>query len=281
MTIDKLNVAISAVRAGDKASGQQLLSEIVKAESSNETAWLWLSACVDNIEQKKYCLTKALSINPDNQNARKALTQLEQPPQPSMEDIVPRSIAKPTESDESKVPPKPATPFPTHVIAPRAKPPPSKKRKQVSTVWIVRCVLILGVVVVGAIGVSIFLKITLAPAVSVSQPAASCLSLINDYEDKIIPLMEEFTNAQTAGLSASGITLESVIQDMQRIKRDIANVSPPSCVQGTSDLIVNGMNSIINVFIGFMGDEYTPVQRRLSQGWLDLNNGTDQLVALA
>jgi len=110
MTIDKLNVAIAAVRAGDKTSGQQLLSEIVKAEPSNETAWLWLSACVDNIEQLKYCLTKALSINPDNQNARKALTQLEQPPQPSMEDIVPRSIAKPPESDESKVPQEPAAP---------------------------------------------------------------------------------------------------------------------------------------------------------------------------
>src|SRR3970040_35564 len=100
MTSDKPNAAIAAVKAGDKTSGLHLLSEIVKVEPSNETAWLWLSVCVDNVEQKKYCLTKALSINPNNQNARKALAQLEQPPQPSVEDIAPRSVAKPTESVE-------------------------------------------------------------------------------------------------------------------------------------------------------------------------------------
>ena len=33
-------------------------------------AWLWLSACVPNLEQKKLCLSKVLGINPNNQQAR-------------------------------------------------------------------------------------------------------------------------------------------------------------------------------------------------------------------
>jgi hypothetical protein len=79
-----------AFKAGNKVAARQLLAEVAKAEPNNETAWLWLAGCVDNIEQKKFCLSKALAINPNNQNARKALMQLEPQElgQPSVEDIV-------------------------------------------------------------------------------------------------------------------------------------------------------------------------------------------------
>lgn len=94
MVSDKLNAAIAAIKAGNKAVGLRLLSEIVKSDPNNETAWLWLSTCVNKTEQKKYCLSKALSINPNNQNARRALEQLESPPQPSFEEMSSVSSAK-------------------------------------------------------------------------------------------------------------------------------------------------------------------------------------------
>jgi len=87
MVSDKLNAAIAAIKAGNKAVGLRLLSEVVQADPNNETAWLWLSTCVNKTEQKKYCLSKALSINPSNQNARRALEQLESSPQPSFEEM--------------------------------------------------------------------------------------------------------------------------------------------------------------------------------------------------
>ena len=92
----KLNLAIAAVKIGDKVTGLRLLSEVIKGEPANEMAWLWLSACLANEDQKKYCLTRVLLINPGNQTAQKALAQLEPPPQPSIAEItgdVPQSGA--------------------------------------------------------------------------------------------------------------------------------------------------------------------------------------------
>lgn len=116
MTTNKLTAAIAAIRAGDKSSGRLLLFEIVKEEPANETAWLWLSVCVDNVEQKKYSLSQALAINPSNQNARKVLAQLEQPQQPSVEDIVFRPISKPKNNEESILPPSPIATRPDSTI---------------------------------------------------------------------------------------------------------------------------------------------------------------------
>lgn len=88
MSQDKLNSAIAAFKSGDKNVAQQILSDLVKSEPNNENAWLWLSACLTNVEHKIYCLNKALSINPNNQNAQKALAQLQPSLEPSFDDIV-------------------------------------------------------------------------------------------------------------------------------------------------------------------------------------------------
>lgn len=76
MSENKLNEAISLVKAGNKKVAAQLLKEIVQHEPGNEVAWLWLYSCVDNIEQKKYCLQKAIEINPGNLKAKEALSRL-------------------------------------------------------------------------------------------------------------------------------------------------------------------------------------------------------------
>jgi hypothetical protein len=74
---EKLNAAINAIKAGNKATAMRILAGIVIADPNNERAWLWLSMCVEEIDRKKYCLSKVLAINPNNLDARKALVQLE------------------------------------------------------------------------------------------------------------------------------------------------------------------------------------------------------------
>ena len=76
MSSPSLEKAIQLIRNGDKKSGGKLLAEIVKQEPRNETAWLWLAGCFDNDEKKKFCLRKALEINPDNAKAWDALNRL-------------------------------------------------------------------------------------------------------------------------------------------------------------------------------------------------------------
>ena len=79
METSLLNAAIHAIKSGDKANGQRLLTELVKSEPNNELAWLWLSVCFEDPQKKKYCLNRTLTINPANPNARRALEQLERP----------------------------------------------------------------------------------------------------------------------------------------------------------------------------------------------------------
>ncbi len=71
--MNKLQAAISAIKKGDKATGKKLLIEVLRANSQNETAWLWMSTVVEGLDQRKECLEKVLAINPDNQNAQRSL----------------------------------------------------------------------------------------------------------------------------------------------------------------------------------------------------------------
>lgn len=76
MSSETIEQAIQLIRAGDKKAGGKLLAEVVKQDPQNETAWLWLAGCFDNEEKKKFCLKKALEINPGNTRAWEALQKL-------------------------------------------------------------------------------------------------------------------------------------------------------------------------------------------------------------
>ncbi len=80
--MDKLQEAISLIKSGDRQNGQRLLSEVLKIDPGNELAWLWMSTLVAG-DKKRFCLEKALSINPNNIQAKQQLAQLlpSQPPQ--------------------------------------------------------------------------------------------------------------------------------------------------------------------------------------------------------
>ena len=79
MVPNSLSEAVELIKKGNKAAALPILKQIIKAEPGNEDAWLWLFACVDDISQKKFCLQKALEINPGNLHARKALEKLTEP----------------------------------------------------------------------------------------------------------------------------------------------------------------------------------------------------------
>jgi flagellar basal body-associated protein FliL len=73
---EKLRQAIELIKAGNKQTALPILKEVIQSEPNNDAAWLWLYTCVDNPSQKKYCLQKALEINPNNSNAQIALEKL-------------------------------------------------------------------------------------------------------------------------------------------------------------------------------------------------------------
>jgi len=83
-----------------------------------------------------------------------------------------------------------------------------------------------------------------------------------------------------AGRPASIITMVPIIQDVQKIRRDFVDISPPSCARGASNLIVNGLDNFINGYIASMGYEDTLWERKLRKGEEDFSNGMDQLTVL-
>jgi hypothetical protein len=74
---EPLQQAIAAIEAGDKEEGKRLLVDVLKQDEENETAWLWMSRCVDGQEVKRECLERVLEINPENDLATKGLRRLE------------------------------------------------------------------------------------------------------------------------------------------------------------------------------------------------------------
>lgn len=82
--------AINAYKVGKTEEAQTLLLRAVDLDDQNEMAWLWLSAVVEDIEDKKTCLENVLTINPNNEKARQGLRRLSEggaaaaaPPPPS------------------------------------------------------------------------------------------------------------------------------------------------------------------------------------------------------
>jgi DNA-binding response OmpR family regulator len=87
-----LQQAITAIKAGDKEKGRQLLTQVIKADPRNEAAWLWMTEVVDRDVDQIMCLRNALKINPNNDAVKKRLAALEQssePPPPPQEEAAP------------------------------------------------------------------------------------------------------------------------------------------------------------------------------------------------
>ncbi len=67
---------VAAVRAGDMATARDRLRQVVQFDPAHEQAWLWLSAAVQTTAERITCLQNVLSLNPNNETARRGLERL-------------------------------------------------------------------------------------------------------------------------------------------------------------------------------------------------------------
>ena len=73
---DLLEQAMLAARAGRRSEARQILIKLVEVQPRNETAWVWLSSLMDDLEDKIIACENVLAINPSNQRMRAYLEQL-------------------------------------------------------------------------------------------------------------------------------------------------------------------------------------------------------------
>jgi hypothetical protein len=76
MSHELIDQAIEQIKNGNKQRGQQLLAQALIKDSKNVRAWLWLSVCLEETERKRYCLQKALEVDPALEAAQQALAEL-------------------------------------------------------------------------------------------------------------------------------------------------------------------------------------------------------------
>jgi len=85
-SIEGLQKAIQAARAGRKVEARDLLIQIVEINPQNEMAWVWLTGLVDSLEDRIIACENVLTINPANQKVRVFLEELQSQQQSLLED---------------------------------------------------------------------------------------------------------------------------------------------------------------------------------------------------
>jgi type II secretory pathway pseudopilin PulG len=67
---------IDAAKRGDKIAARRLLQQVLSTDVDNEMALMWMASVVDTLNERRFYLERALSINPNNTRAREALRRL-------------------------------------------------------------------------------------------------------------------------------------------------------------------------------------------------------------
>ena len=71
-----LRQGIELARTGNKALAREIFEQVIQADEFNEMAWMWMAAVARNNAERREALEIVLEINPQNENARKALDRL-------------------------------------------------------------------------------------------------------------------------------------------------------------------------------------------------------------
>ncbi len=98
-----LREGIAAAKAGQRERACEILTRVVAHDEKNISAWLWLSGVVDSLEDREICLENVLSLDPENDAARRGLAVLRkqrEAPSPPSADPGPSS----TSASDSPVP---------------------------------------------------------------------------------------------------------------------------------------------------------------------------------
>ena len=75
------------------ARATKLFAQALHENSQLELDWLWYAANMTHDTERRYCLKRALEINPDSTLARNALAKLTQPAEATAESALPSGIA--------------------------------------------------------------------------------------------------------------------------------------------------------------------------------------------
>ncbi len=77
----QLKEAIVAIQAGRLEEGRAMLVTLLRQNPNDAAAWVWLGKAVDDPEKRRDCFSRALRLDPENQEARQGIVALLSGPQ--------------------------------------------------------------------------------------------------------------------------------------------------------------------------------------------------------
>ncbi len=137
---DWLREGVTAAKSGQRERARELLMYVVEQDERNASAWLWLSGVVDSLEDREICLENVLTLDPDNDAARKGLDWVRkqketQAPPPAEAGVPPASAPESPMAVRARTSVSPAAAI-LHDGFARHRPPPEPGSKlPPSTTW--------------------------------------------------------------------------------------------------------------------------------------------------
>jgi hypothetical protein len=186
-----LEQAIQAIQSGERQKGRALLAQVLSADPKEARAWLWLAACWDEADKKRYCLEKAQSLRPDDPHIQQALellpassgsTPVDPEDLPAQQELSPGPEQAPAPAGpEGESLPKPSTEAGVKPAAPGpkdAKRAPKPKPRQSAGVRFLRglMLVLLSILALASIGLLVFVVLEFElpmPPTTAPQPPPS------------------------------------------------------------------------------------------------------------
>jgi Flp pilus assembly protein TadD len=78
-TTELLQKGIALAKAGRREEARDILLQVVEQDERNESAWLWISGVVDTDDDKAIALENVLTLNPNNEWAKRGLQLMGRP----------------------------------------------------------------------------------------------------------------------------------------------------------------------------------------------------------
>ncbi len=101
MSDARLQMAVEALQTGDRRRARRLLGQVVNDDPDNVLAWWYLTAALDDNEQRVKCLRQVLRLQPDHEEAHRMLARLERHvAQVTPPDGVPRPVMETRENTQ-------------------------------------------------------------------------------------------------------------------------------------------------------------------------------------
>lgn len=94
-----------------------------------------------------------------------------------------------------------------------------------------------------------------AAAFILLRPDPPCYKQAEVFITQLDPLLEEWSDAITVASSTSRIALSPTVSNLQTIRREVSNLTPPDCAMEAQELLVSHMDYMIDGFLSFMADE--------------------------